>query len=90
MTTEEFTNFLEENIMTEEDKTNVFVPPLEPQLAFNILRDHFLGKDWYTPNPVGPKQVNTEVVYEILGRYPMKEDIKKDVKSFFKRVFKKK
>lgn len=90
MTTEEFTKFLEENIMTEKDKTNVFVPPLEPQVAFNILRDHFLGKDWYTANPIGPKQVNTEVVYEILDRFPMKEDIKKNSKSFFKKIFKRK
>lgn len=70
MTTEEFLDFLEKEIMTEEDKENIFMPPLEPQIALNILKDHFLGEDWYTVNPVGVKQVNTEVVYNILEKYP--------------------
>ena len=70
MSTEEFLDFLEKEIMTEEDKENIFMPPLEPQVALNILRDHFLGKDWYTVNPVGVKQVNTEIVYSILEKYP--------------------
>lgn len=70
MTTEEFLDFLEKEIMTEEDKENIFLPPLEPQIAINILKDHFLGKDWYTVNPVGVKQVNTEIVYSILKKYP--------------------
>ena len=70
MTTEEFTDFLDKEIMTEEDRKNIFPPPLEPQIALNILKDHFLGEDWYTVNPVGVKQVNTEVVYNILEKYP--------------------
>lgn len=75
MTTKEFEDFLGKEIMTEEDKKNIFVPPLEPQIALNILIEHFLGKDWYTPNPIGVKQVNAEAVYEILGRYPKKRNL---------------
>lgn len=70
MTTEEFLDFLEKEIMTEEDRENIFMPPLEPQIALNILKNHFLGEDWYTVNPIGVKQVNTEIIYSILEKYP--------------------
>ena len=80
MTTKEFEDFLEKEIMTEEDKKNIFAPPIEPQIALNILIEHFLGEDWYAPNPVGVKQVNTEAVYEILSKYPKK-------KPFWKKIF---
>lgn len=80
MTTKEFEDFLEKDIMTEEDKKNIFAPPIEPQIALNILIEHFLGEDWYTSNPVGLKQVNTEAVYEILSKYPKK-------KPFWKKIF---
>lgn len=85
MTTREFEDFLEKEIMKEEDKKNIFAPPLEPQIALNILIEHFLGKDWYTPNPIGVKQVNTEAVYEILGRYPKKNGLRERVVEFWKR-----
>lgn len=85
MTTKEFEDFLEKEIMTEEDKKNIFAPPLEPQIALNILTEHFLGKDWYTPNPIGVKQVNTEAVYEILRRYPKKRNLIERLVEFWKR-----
>lgn len=85
MTTKEFEDFLEKEIMTEEDKKNIFSPPLEPQIALNILIEHFLGKDWYTPNPIGVKQVNTEAVYEILSRYPKKRNLIERLVEFWKR-----
>lgn len=85
MTTKEFEDFLEKEIMTEEDKKNIFAPPLEPQIALNILIEHFLGKDWYTPNPIGVKQVNTEAVCEILGRYPKKRNLIERLVDFWKR-----
>lgn len=80
MTAQEFENFLEKEIMSEEDKRNIFAPPLEPQIALNILIEHFLDEDWHTPNPVGVKQVNTEAMYEILNKYLKK-------KPFWKRIF---
>lgn len=84
MTTKEFEDFLEKEIMTEEDKKNIFAPPLEPQIALNILIEHFLGKDWYTPNPIGVKQVNTEAVYEILSRYPRRKEFLKRLVELWK------
>jgi len=85
MTTREFEDFLEKEIMTEEDKKNIFAPPLEPQIALNILIEHFLGKDWYTPNPIGVKQVNTEAVHEILNKYPKKKGLLERLVEFWKR-----
>lgn len=85
MTTREFEDFLEKEIMTEEDKKNIFAPPLEPQIALNILIEHFLGKDWYTPNPIVVKQLNTEAVHEILGRYPKKRGFIERLVTFWKR-----
>lgn len=76
---------MEKEIMTEEDKKSIFSPPLEPQIALNILIEHFLGKDWYTPNPIGVKQVNTEAVYEILSRYPRKRGLIERLVEFWTR-----
>lgn len=76
---------MEKEIMTEEDKENIFAPPLEPQIALNILIEHFLGKEWYTPNPIGVKKVNTEAVYEILSRYPKKRGLFERLVEFWKR-----
>lgn len=84
MTTKEFVDFLENEIMTEEDKKNIFSPPLEPQIALDILRKHFLGEDWYSPNPISTKQINAEVVYEILSRYPKREGIFKRLVKLWK------
>lgn len=88
MSTEEFLDFLEKEIMTEEDKENIFMPPLEPQVALDILREDFLGKDWYTVNPVGVKQVNTEIVYYILKKYPANHSNKKGIFRKIKSIMK--
>lgn len=85
MTTKEFTDFLEKEIMTEKDKGNIFAPPLEPQIALDILQKHFLGEDWYSVNPINTKQINTEVVYEILSRYPKKKSIWERIVAIWKR-----
>lgn len=85
MTTKEFEDLLEKEVMTEEDKKNIFAPPIEPQVALNILIEHFLGKNWYTPNPIGVKQVNTEAVYEILSRYPKKRGLHERIVRFWRR-----
>lgn len=84
MTTKEFEDFLEKEIMTKEDKKNIFAPPLEPQIALDILQKHFLGEDWYTANPISTKQVNTEVVYEILSRYPKRKGLLKRLVELWK------
>lgn len=91
MTTEEFTDFLDKEIMTEEDRKNIFPPPLEPQVALNILKDHFLGEDWYTVNPIGVNQVNTEIVYSILEKYPRTfQDKKWTIKELWRSIWQEK
>ena len=51
------------------NKGNIFPPPLEPQMAIDFLRAYLLGEDWYTVNPISQKQINTEIVFEILFKY---------------------
>jgi hypothetical protein len=48
----------------------IFSPPTKAQDGLNILIEHFLGKEWYTVNPISQEQVNTEVIYDILRLYP--------------------
>ena len=51
------------------NKGNIFPPPLEPQIAIDFLRAYLLGEDWYTVNPISQKQINTEIVFDILFKY---------------------
>lgn len=60
-----FTDWLKNNW----DKDNIFPPPLEAQDAINFLKDYLLGEDWYSTNPISTKQINVEIVDEILSKY---------------------
>ena len=71
--------YLEEKI---KDADNIFPPPLEPQLALNFLKDYILGEDWYTINPISTKQINVEIVDEIL--YKCSKRYRKEVKKYNK------
>jgi len=46
----------------------IFYPPSTDKEALDALTEHFLGKDWYTANPVSSEQVNTEIVALILDK----------------------
>lgn len=46
-------------------------PETDPQLVVNCLCDVFLGPDWYVAFPIGPKQVNTIILDEILRAHSM-------------------
>ena len=46
----------------------IFYPPSTDKEALDALTEHFLGKDWYTDNPVSSEQVNTEIVALILDK----------------------
>ena len=46
----------------------IFYPPSTAEEALAALREHFLGKNWYTANPVNSEQVNTEIVALILDK----------------------
>lgn len=54
------------------NKGNIFAPPMDGQVAVNFLCDYLLGEDWYSANPVSQKQINTEIVCAILGKYSRK------------------
>lgn len=47
----------------------IFPPPMDAQTAVDELCRYLLGDDWYSVNPLGSKQINTEIVYEIECRY---------------------
>lgn len=82
MTVKEFHEYLEANVMTEEDRDNVFPPALDAQIAVHLLKDHFLGEDWYCVDPICNAQVNTVIVYEILRRFPRSKDKMKAMRDF--------
>ena len=51
------------------EKDNVFPKPMTDSQALEVLCEYFLGKDWYTVDPVGHNQVNVYRVCDIIGRY---------------------
>ena len=48
---------------------NIFPPGISEKTALDILQVWLLGEDWYVVDPLSPKQVNTEIVYQILYKY---------------------
>ena len=46
----------------------ILYPPTTDEEALNILTEHFLGKDWYSYNPMSKEQINTEIVALILEK----------------------
>ena len=55
----------------------IFCPPTTEKEALEVLTEHFLGKDWYSNNPVSNEQVNTEIVSLILQNTQPKKWYKK-------------
>lgn len=71
MTEREFSEYITYKSLQENGTSyGLCPPPCDPQLAVNILCEHFLGSNWYIVMPVGNEQANTEIVAEILSRYP--------------------
>ena len=46
----------------------VFAPPMDAQTAVDFLQMYLLGDNWYSVQ-TNTKQVNTEIVHEILLKY---------------------
>lgn len=65
----------------------IYPAPTDAQLAVGVLCDYLLGEDWYIADPIGVKQVNTEIVDEILRAYSPKYnwDVYKEKKRLKKR-----
>jgi len=60
-------------------------PPISSSEALRVLKDHFLGPDWYSVMPQSSDQINTEMVYEIL-----KNNSSNNLFSFIDNIIKKK
>ena len=60
-----FTDWLENDSIDCE----IMSPPMEDKKALEFLTDYLLGENWYVVGPISPKQVNTNIVHEILWKY---------------------
>ena len=70
--------------VTDRETGNIFPNGIPDSLALKILFDHFLEPEYYISYSCGREQANTEMVAEILSRYPGGK-IKK-IPKFSKRV----
>jgi hypothetical protein len=55
--------------MEKQESYGIFLPPMEAQKAVDFLCQYLLGNNWCSPNPVSTRQINTEIVIEILYKY---------------------
>ena len=60
-----FTDWLENDSID----CGIMSPPMEDKKALEFLTDYLLGGNWYVVGPISPKQVNTNIVHEILWKY---------------------
>ena len=63
-----FTDWLENDSID----CGIMSPPMEDKKALEFLTDYLLGENWYVVDPISPKQVNTNIVHEILSKYSKK------------------
>lgn len=55
-----------------EDKDNICPIGISNQLFIEIIKNVFLGSDWYTSMPLSTEQVNEEILEEILFKITRK------------------
>lgn len=48
---------------------NLYLEGTDPQDVVYCLADVFLGEDWYCPDPLPTKQINSIILHEILTKY---------------------
>jgi len=58
------------NLKSNDPKVNIFPKPTSSDEAIHVLIEYLLGKDWYVNYSCGRGQVNTEMISEILLKYP--------------------
>jgi hypothetical protein len=51
-------------------EVNMLPKGTTPEEAYSVLTHYLLGDDWYVIGPMGAKQVNTEIVGEIMLTIP--------------------
>ena len=60
-----FTDWLENDSVD----CGIMSPPMEDKKALEFLTHYLLGENWYVVGLISPKQVNTNIVHEILWKY---------------------
>lgn len=63
----------EYEVIVEADEDNMLPPPTSDKEMVDKLIEHFLGKDWYSVNPMPREQVNTEAMQLIIDKHPIKK-----------------
>ena len=49
-----------------EDEDNIFPIGISNELFIELIKNLFLGSDWYSVNPISRDQINEEILEEIL------------------------
>ena len=66
------------------DPDNILPPELDFEKAIYFLKNYLLGEDWYVNYSGSAKQINTDIVYNILRKYSKK--FRKDLKVYEKEM----
>lgn len=61
-----------ERYINREDKDNICPIGLSDSEFVAIIKNLFLGQDWYTSMPLGPDQINEEILEDILFKITRK------------------
>ena len=77
-----FTKWLK--LENSKDPDNMLPPALDFEKAIYFLKNYLLGEDWYAEYPGTPKQINTDIVYDILKKYSKK--FRKELKAYEKEL----
>lgn len=64
---EKFLKMIENKYMYESE--NIYPEPMTDAEFVQIMKDYFLGEDYYVADPLGHEQINTIVACEIISRY---------------------
>ena len=64
------------------DPDNILSPELDFEKAIYFLKNYLLGEDWYVNYSGSAKQINTDIVYNILRKYSKK--FRKELKNYEK------
>ena len=69
------------------DPDNTLPSDLDFEKAIYFLKNYLLGEDWYVNYSGSAKQINTDIVYDILRKYSRK--FRKELKAYRKEQKKK-
>lgn len=66
------------------DPDNILPPELDFEKAIYFLKNYLLGEDWYVNYSGSAKQINTDIVYNILRKYSKR--FRKELKVYEKEM----